>query len=115
MSGVVEGYPGTRVLWLVDEDDMNVMPEHPPEWMKVFVRMRGVTDHYYLKHKSITLVVSHCGLSAAQNSLIDFKPVVCIPFFGDQLDVAVRVKEVRPSEGRRIGRAKRRPHTTTAQ
>lgn len=78
---------------MVDEDDINVMPEHLPSFVKVAIRLRGVSDHYYTNHEEVALTVSHCGLTAAQASLVNSKPVVCIPFFGDQFDVAVRVRE----------------------
>ena len=93
LTSAARDFRGTRVLWVVDEDDMNVMPEHPPSFVKVAVRLRGVSDHYYTRHEEVALTVSHCGLTAAQASLVNSKPVVCIPFFGDQFDIAVRVRE----------------------
>ena len=93
LTSAARDFNGMRVLWVVDEDDINVMPKHLPSFVKVAIRLRGVSDHYYTNHEEVALTVSHCGLTAAQASLVNSKPVVCIPFFGDQFDVAVRVRE----------------------
>ena len=46
-----------------------------------------------LAHPSVRAVVSHCGMAGAQEALYHGKPLVCVPFFGDQPDVAARVRD----------------------
>ncbi|XP_072014290.1 UDP-glucuronosyltransferase 2C1-like [Amphiura filiformis] len=44
-----------------------------------------------LGHKQTRLFISHCGLNSAFEALYHAVPIVCIPIFADQLDVAARV------------------------
>ena len=46
-----------------------------------------------MAHPSVRAVVSHCGMAGAQEALFYAKPLVCVPFFGDQPDVAARVRD----------------------
>lgn len=39
----------------------------------------------------VKLAVSHCDLGFAQQAILRQKPLICIPLYGDQLDVAARV------------------------
>ena len=36
-------------------------------------------------------MVSHCGMGVAQEALMFGKPLLCLPLFGDQIDVAARI------------------------
>ena len=54
----------------------------------------GGLDHYkVLAHDAVKVVVSHCGMAAAQEALYFGKPVVCLPLFADQNDVSMRIAE----------------------
>lgn len=44
-----------------------------------------------LKHPKVVLFISHCGINSAQEALYCQVPILCIPMFGDQLDMAFRV------------------------
>ncbi|XP_072014292.1 UDP-glucuronosyltransferase 2C1-like [Amphiura filiformis] len=44
-----------------------------------------------LGHKQTRLFISHCGLNSVFEALYHVVPIVCIPIFSDQLDVAARV------------------------
>lgn len=48
-----------------------------------------------LQHDSVKIVISHCGMSSAQDALIAGKPIICIPFVGDQFDVGARIQDHR--------------------
>lgn len=45
-----------------------------------------------LKHANISLFFTHCGGNSVHESLYFGKPLIGMPFFGDQLDIAVRLR-----------------------
>jgi hypothetical protein len=40
---------------------------------------------------ALRLFISHCGINSAHESLYFAKPLLCVPLFADQQDMAVRV------------------------
>jgi UDP:flavonoid glycosyltransferase YjiC (YdhE family) len=46
-----------------------------------------------LKDERVVAFISHCGINSAQESIYYGKPILCIPMFGDQMDMAQRIEE----------------------
>ena len=79
-----------RVLWSISLDQRRDFPATVPSSFRI--KSLGTAAHFsMLANPSIRIVVSHCGLAAAQEALYFGNPVLCIPFMMDQPDVAARV------------------------
>ncbi len=79
-----------RVLWSISLDQRRDFPSTVPSSFRI--KSLGTAAHFsMLANPSVRVVVSHCGLAAAQEALYFGNPVLCIPFMMDQPDVAARV------------------------
>ena len=76
--------PDVRVLWSVPADQQSSVPATLPPSFKVRVS-ESTPNFKVLASSAVNVVVSHCGLGAAQEALYFGKPLLCIPFFGDQV------------------------------
>ncbi len=45
-----------------------------------------------LKDERIVAFISHCGINSSQKSLYYGKPILCVPMFGDHMDMAQRIE-----------------------
>ena len=77
-----------RVLWALDEDRRDSLPRALPDEFRVRSRLPLLST---IAQPEVKVVISHCGAGAAMEALAFGKPLVCVPFFGDQRDVAQRV------------------------
>ena len=85
-------HPSLRVIWMLPASHRDALPAGLPTSFRV--KTLGGLDHYkVLAHSAVKLVVSHCGMAAAQEAVYFGKPIVCLPEFSDQLDVSMRVVE----------------------
>jgi UDP:flavonoid glycosyltransferase YjiC (YdhE family) len=46
-----------------------------------------------LKDDRVICFISHCGINSSQESLYFGKPILCVPMFGDQMDMALRIED----------------------
>ena len=84
-----------KAVWIVPKQQLGAVPETPPKFFNVMSRGPGIGDQDYYTggtKNGFSLSISHCGLQAAQTSLVFSVPLICIPFFGDQPDVSARVQ-----------------------
>ncbi|XP_072014288.1 UDP-glucuronosyltransferase 2A2-like [Amphiura filiformis] len=63
-------------------------PANVPDNIKF---VQWMPQNNILGHKQTRLFISHCGLNSVFEALYHAVPIVCIPIFADQLDVAARV------------------------
>jgi len=84
------GGSGFRVLWTLPNDQRTSLPTKLPSHVRVKV-LGGVPHLKVLAHPAVRVVISHCGMGSAQEALYFYKPVLCLPFFVDQPDVAARL------------------------
>mmetsp|Transcript_866 Transcript_866/g.2323 ORF Transcript_866/g.2323 Transcript_866/m.2323 type:complete len:490 (-) Transcript_866:150-1619(-) len=81
-----------QVFWLVHDAHRKLLPFPLPE--HVLVKVHGSIPHLrILSSPSIKAVFSHCGGSAVGEALAFGKPLLCLPFFIDQNDLAARVQD----------------------
>lgn len=73
----------------IPQDQQSLLPEEIPAHFRLekFVPQKTV-----LAHKNTVLFISHTGASSAQEGLFFSKPIICIPFFGDQPELCNRVE-----------------------
>ena len=78
------------MLWALDEDRRDSLPRELPDEFRVRGRLPLLAT---IAQPEVKVVVSHCGAGAAMEALAFGKPLLCVPFFGDQRDVARRVAD----------------------
>lgn len=80
--------PDARVLWVLRN-------ARAPARLPPTVRLIdwGPSPLAVLSHPNVRVHVSHCGINAVHESLHAGKPIVGIPMFADQRDMAVRVAD----------------------
>ena len=85
--------PHMRVLWALPQEQLSSVPGTSlPSHFKL--RSAQSTPNFKVMASPLVhVVISHCGLGAAQEALYFGKPLVCIPLLGDQPDVAARVAD----------------------
>lgn len=77
-----------RVLWALRTDGKSVLGAALPNSFRIKTNFDQLS---VFAHPQVRLVVSPCGAATAHESLYFGKPLLCIPLFGDQLDVSQRV------------------------
>jgi MGT family glycosyltransferase len=88
IEGLLES--GLRVLWSLPENQMSILPELPSTFrVESFVPQLVV-----LSHPNVVAFVSHCGMNSIHESLYCGKPILAIPFFGDQHYNAARLVDI---------------------
>jgi len=95
------GLKGFRVLWKLQQADM----KHLPADLSVNMRVRPWVSSQLgiLQHRNVKLFISHCGINSAQESVLYQVPLLCLPLFADQLDMAQRIVDA--GIGYRINKA----------
>ncbi|HXP62669.1 MAG TPA: glycosyltransferase [Dongiaceae bacterium] len=89
---LVEGLsdPRWRVLWSLRPAQQSLLPSLP----KTFNIQPHVPQQAVLAHPSVRAFVSHCGMNSVSESLYYGKPLLAVPFFGDQHYNAARVADI---------------------
>lgn len=88
MAAAFAAHPARRVLWVLRPRDR--WPAAAPhvrliEW--------GPPPRSVLAHPNVAVFVSHCGINSVHESIVAGTPIVGIPIFADQRDMAVRVAD----------------------
>mgnify|MGYP000861784062 CR=1 FL=1 len=106
LSALISGLTDPRllVLWPMSNEQMKTsLSTNLPLTFQVVNRL-GAANLRVLEHPNVKVVVSHCGLGVAQEALMHGKPLLCLPLFGDQPDVAARVRDA--NAGRVLNKAR---------
>eukprot|EP01096_Ripella_sp_DP13-Kostka_P004528 TRINITY_DN1685_c0_g1_i2.p1 TRINITY_DN1685_c0_g1~~TRINITY_DN1685_c0_g1_i2.p1 ORF type:complete len:387 (+),score=158.54 TRINITY_DN1685_c0_g1_i2:242-1402(+) len=84
-----------RVLWSINEDQRHLLPSGLKDRASrsgSFIRLeKFVAQLSVLRHPNVLAFFSHTGAGSAQEGLTNAKPILCMPFFGDQPDFCSRV------------------------
>lgn len=89
-----------RVLWSLRPSQQQLLPSLPES----FLVLPSVPQQSVLAHPSVKAFVSHCGMNSVSESLHAGKPVLALPFFGDQHYNAARVVDL--GAGLRLNKAR---------
>jgi MGT family glycosyltransferase len=88
IEGLVE--TGLKVLWSLPENQRSILPKLPST-----VRVESfVPQAAVLSHPNVVVFVSHCGMNSIHESLYHGKPILALPFFGDQYYNAARLVDL---------------------
>jgi UDP:flavonoid glycosyltransferase YjiC (YdhE family) len=91
-KALVEGLTDNRfrVLWSLPKSKQHILPSLPSSFrIEHFVPQRTV-----LCHPVIRAFVSHCGMNSINEALYWEKPILALPFFGDQFYNAARIVDL---------------------
>lgn len=89
---LVEGLTDTnfRVLWSLPESQQHILPPLPSSFrIEPFVPQQAV-----LSHPAVCAFISHCGMNSINEALYFEKPILALPFFGDQHYNAARLVDL---------------------
>lgn len=79
-----------RILWILKESQAARLPAVPGS---VRVMEWGPMPLAVLAHRNVRAFVSHCGINSVHEAMATRTPMVGIPMFADQRDMAVRVTD----------------------
>mgnify|MGYP002780876510 CR=1 FL=1 len=85
------GSESFRALWALRADLHGELPDDRPAAVRVEAWLPQLAA--VLRHPNVRVFVSHCGTNSVQESLVNGTPVVGIPLFGVQRDMAIRVED----------------------
>ncbi|MEL7034858.1 MAG: glycosyltransferase [Cyanobacteria bacterium J06592_8] len=91
-KALVEGLTDSkfRVLWSIPKNQQHILPNLPPSFrIESFVPQQAV-----LSHQAVHLFISHCGMNGINEALYYGKPILGLPFFGDQVYNAARIVDL---------------------
>lgn len=91
-KALVEGLTDSkfRVLWSIPKSQQHILPSLPPAFrIESFVPQQAV-----LSHAAVRVFVSHCSPNGINEALYCGKPILGLPFFGDQDYFAARVLDL---------------------
>ncbi|XKL68154.1 hypothetical protein PGB90_003645 [Kerria lacca] len=75
-----------RVIWKFDEDIEGISEN--------VMLMNWVPQKEILAHKNVVAFISHCGLAGTYEGIYSAKPMIMLPFFGDQHVNAATLNEL---------------------
>jgi UDP:flavonoid glycosyltransferase YjiC (YdhE family) len=82
-----------RTLWVVPADLQSLLPDSLPETVRV---ERWVPSQLgVLRHPNVRAFVSHCGVNSVHEAIWSDTPVIGMPLFAAQGDMALRVQDAR--------------------
>jgi MGT family glycosyltransferase len=91
-KALVEGLTDSkfRVLWSIPKNQQHLLPSLPPSFrIESFVPQQAV-----LSHSAVRVFISHCGSNGILEALYCKKPILGLPFFGDQYYFAARILDL---------------------
>lgn len=83
-------HPAFRVLWSLPEDQAALLPSSARAHLHL---LPWVPQRAVLAHAKVRVFLSHCGSNSVHESVHAGTPIVGLPMFGDQLDLALRVAD----------------------
>jgi UDP:flavonoid glycosyltransferase YjiC (YdhE family) len=89
VAGVAQD--GTRALWVLKPAQAALLPSPLPGGLRIVDWLPSTQA--ILRHPNVRVFVSHCGINSVHESIACGTPVVGIPMFADQCDMAVRVAD----------------------
>jgi len=92
-SVLVEGLRSSsyRVIFKIDKSMHSIMPSLLPDNIRLETWVSSQMAH--LAHPKVKVFISHCGINSAHESIYYGTALLCIPMFGDQLDMGYRVAD----------------------
>jgi MGT family glycosyltransferase len=78
-----------RSLWILSPAQAALLPKSLPDRLRVMPW--GPPPLAVLSHPNVKAFVSHCGINNAHEAIVAGTPIVGIPMFADQRDMAVRL------------------------
>ncbi len=91
-KALVEGLTDSkfRVLWSIPKSQQHILPNIPLSFrIESFVPQQAI-----LSHPSVRVFVSHCGMNSINEAFYYGKPILALPFFGDQFYNAARIVDL---------------------
>lgn len=91
-KALVDGLTDTRfrVLWSLPKSQHHILPALPSSFRsEEFVPQQAV-----LSHPAVRVFISHCGMNSINEALYWEKPILALPFFGDQHYNAARIVDL---------------------
>ena len=82
---------GTRALWVLKPAQAALLPSPLPSGLRIVDWLPSTQA--LLRHPNVRVFVSHCGINSVHESIACGTPIVGIPMFADQRDMAVRVAD----------------------
>jgi MGT family glycosyltransferase len=79
-----------RTLWSLRPDQAALLPASTTSSLRI---LDWAPQQAVLAHPNVRVFVSHCGSNSVHESVHSGTPVVGIPMFGDQQDLALRVAD----------------------
>jgi UDP:flavonoid glycosyltransferase YjiC (YdhE family) len=80
-----------RALWILEPDQASQLPAALAPGLRVL--SWGPPPLAVLAHPNVAVFVSHCGINSVYESVRAGTPIVGVPMFADQRDMAVRVAD----------------------
>jgi UDP:flavonoid glycosyltransferase YjiC (YdhE family) len=80
-----------RVWWILHPDLRQLVSESLPPHLRI--QTWGPPPLSILQHPNVRVFISHCGINSVQESIASGTPIVGIPMFADQFDMAMRVQD----------------------
>lgn len=80
-----------RALWILKDAQRTRLSKALPDSVRVM--SWGPPPIAVLEHPNVRAFVSHCGINSVYESIVAGTPIVGIPMFADQRDMAVRVSD----------------------
>lgn len=80
-----------RAILKLDKSLQHVLPSAIPPNVRVESWVSSQLAH--LAHPKVKVFISHCGINSAHESVYYQTALLCIPMFGDQLDMGYRVAD----------------------
>jgi len=91
---LIEGFKQTEYSFLISARDRNhSLLSSLLENDSKFALRHWVAQKMVLQHPSVKVFVNHCGFGSVTESIYYRKPILAIPFYFDQPDVAARVTD----------------------
>jgi UDP:flavonoid glycosyltransferase YjiC (YdhE family) len=82
---------GARALWVLKPAQAALLPSPLPPGLRIVDWLPSTQA--LLRHPNVRVFVSHCGINSVHESIACGTPIVGIPMFADQRDMAVRVAD----------------------